>query len=121
MTFAHATGLLPWIVAAWLLLCGIGGAALSRNLVHMIVCLSVMQASTYVLLLGIGWRAGGAAPVLTAGAPAPPRVVDPIVQALMLTDVVVSATVVALLLALAVRVHERAGTWDPERLRRLRG
>jgi multicomponent Na+:H+ antiporter subunit C len=39
----------------------------------------------------------------------------------MLTDVVVGATVTALLLALAVQVHERARTLDPDRLRRLRG
>lgn len=113
---------LPWAVALWLLLWGLWGVATSRNFVHLVVCLAVLQSSTYVVLLGIGWRRGGAAPVVQAGAPRPAEpVVDPIVQALMLTDVVVAATVVALLLALAVQVHERAGTLDPRRLRRLRG
>jgi multicomponent Na+:H+ antiporter subunit C len=116
-----ALGVLPWVVAAWLLACGLWGVATSRNLVHLVVCLSVMQASTYAALLGLGWRKGGAAPVVEAGKPPPSPMVDGLVQAMMLTDVVVGATVSALLLALAAQVRERAHTLDPERLRRLRG
>jgi multicomponent Na+:H+ antiporter subunit C len=121
VTLAAVAGVLPYAVCAWVFLCGVWGVASSRNLVHMVVCLSVMQSSTYVLLLALGWRRHGVAPLATVGAPPAGPMVDPIVQALMLTDVVVSATVVALLLALAVVVHERARTLDPERLRRLRG
>ena len=46
--------------------------------------------------------------------------VDPAVQALVLTDVVVGATVTALLLALAIQVHKRRGSLDPRDLRPLR-
>jgi multicomponent Na+:H+ antiporter subunit C len=38
-----------------------------------------------------------------------------------LTDVVVSATVTALLLALAIQVSKRQGTLDPDELTSLRG
>ena len=48
-------------------------------------------------------------------------VVDPVVQALTLTDVVVQATVSAVLLALAGRAASRFGTADPDRLGALRG
>lgn len=47
--------------------------------------------------------------------------VDPLVQALMLTDVVVEATVMALLLAMVVKANELAGTVDPDELRILTG
>ena len=107
---------LPYLVAAWLLVCGLYGIVTSRNLLHQIVSLSVLQASTYVLLLAIGFRAGAAAPVyadIPTGRPA----VDPVVHALSLTDVVVGATVTALLLAVAVQVHKRTGSVDPEDLR----
>ena len=50
-------------------------------------------------------------------APAPGPAVDAVMQALALTDVVVGAAVTALLLALAVQVHKRAGTLDPDALR----
>ena len=44
---------LPYAVAAWLFLVGLYGVVSSRNLIHMALCLTVMQSSTYVLLLAI--------------------------------------------------------------------
>ena len=101
---------------------GAGWVALvtSRNIVHLIICLSVVQSSTYVLLLTIGYRAGAAAPVFTDIPPGTPAV-DPVVQALMLTDVVVEVTVMALLLGLAVLAHARTGKLDPSDLGMIRG
>jgi multicomponent Na+:H+ antiporter subunit C len=111
---------LPYAVAAWLFLVGLYGVVTSRNLIHMVGCLSVVQSSTYVLLLAIGYRTGGTAPVFY-DVPPGTRAVDPVVQALTLTDVVVGVTVMALLLALAVQEHKRFGTLDPEELKALRG
>jgi multicomponent Na+:H+ antiporter subunit C len=108
---------LPYAVAVWLFVVGLYGVVTSRNLLHQIICLSVAQASTYVLLLAIGYRTGGAAPVF-ADIPTSRPAVDPVVQALSLTDVVVGATVSALLLAVVVQVHKRTGSLDPEDLRR---
>jgi len=106
---------LPYLVAVWLLLAGLYGIVTSRNVLHQIISLSVVQASTYVLLLAVGYRTGAAAPVF-ADIPTSRPVVDPIVQALSLTDVVVGATVSALLLAVAVQLHKRTGSLDPEDL-----
>ena len=110
----------PFAVAVWLLLVGLYGIVSSRNLVHLILCLGVVQASTYVLLLAIGYQTGGAAPIF-ADIPVGTRAVDPIVKALTLTDVVVEATVMALLLAIALQIDKRFGTVDPDELRELRG
>jgi multicomponent Na+:H+ antiporter subunit C len=110
----------PYAVAAWLLLAGIYGVITSRHLVHLVLCLGVAQASTYVLLLAIGYRTGGRAPIFADLPPGTP-VVDPVVQALTLTDVVVEATVVALLLALTVQAGKRFGTVDPDEIGTLRG
>jgi multicomponent Na+:H+ antiporter subunit C len=112
--------LLPYLVAVWLLVVGLYGIVTSRHLVHLVLCLSVMQASTYVLLLAVGYRTGGKAPVF-ADIPATTPVVDPVVQALTLTDVVVEATVTAVLLALTIQAHKRFGTTDPDELGALRG
>ena len=111
---------LPYLVAIWLFVVGLYGVVTSRNLFHQIISLSVVQASTYVLLLAIGYRTGGAAPIF-ADIPVGTRAVDPVVQALTLTDVVVEATVMALLLAIALLVDKRFGTIDPDELRDLRG
>jgi multicomponent Na+:H+ antiporter subunit C len=110
----------PYAVAAWLFLVGLYGIVTSRNLIHLVVCLTVVQASTYVLLLAVGYRSDAAAPIF-ADIPTSRPVVDPIVATLTLTDVVVEATVAALLLSLAVQAHKRFGTLDPDELGALRG
>ena len=73
-----------------------------------------------MVLLAIGWRNDAQAPIFV-DIPPHARVVDPVVQALTLTDVVVEATVVAVLLALTVQAHKRFGTCDPDALGALRG
>ncbi|HVZ16981.1 MAG TPA: cation:proton antiporter subunit C [Terriglobales bacterium] len=110
----------PYLVAAWLFIVGLYGVISSRNFVHITMCLAVVQSSTYVLLLTIGYKVGGVAPVF-ASIPVGTPAVDPVVQALMLTDIVVEATVVALLLALAVQIQKAAGTVDPDKLLELQG
>jgi multicomponent Na+:H+ antiporter subunit C len=111
---------LPYAVAAWIFIWGLYGIVTSRNLVHQVVCLAVLQTSTYILLLAIGYKTGGTAPVF-ADIPVGTAVVDPLVQALMLTDIVVEATVMALLLSMVVKANELAGTVDPEDLKILTG
>lgn len=111
---------LPYAVAAWLFLAGLYGVTTSRNLVHLCICVSVIQSSSYVLLLAVGYRIGRPAPIFADIKPGTPAV-DPVVQALMLTDIVVEVTVMALLLALAVQIHKRNGTLDPNRLGAMKG
>jgi multicomponent Na+:H+ antiporter subunit C len=55
-----------------------------------------------MLLLGIGYRVGGPASVCADTGPGK-LTVDPVVLALMLTDVVVDAVAVALLLAIIAK------------------
>jgi multicomponent Na+:H+ antiporter subunit C len=108
--------LLPWAVAAWLLGIGLYAIVTSRNYIHLIGCLSVVQSSTYVLLLAAGYRWDAGPPIFYTRPPGTPAV-DPVLQALVLTDIVIGATVTALLLALALQLHKRRGTLDPEALR----
>jgi multicomponent Na+:H+ antiporter subunit C len=110
---------LPYAVAAWLFVVGLYGVVSSRNLIRTVLCLTVVQSSTYVVLLGVGYRSAGKAPIV-ADLPVVTRLVDPTVQVLVLTDVVIEATVVALLLALVVQAHKRFGSVDPADLRVLK-
>ena len=110
----------PFVVVAWILGIGLYGIVTSRHLVHQIVCLIVVQSSTYVLLLGVGYVTGAVAPYYY-DVPNHTPAVDPVVQALALTDVVVEAAVTALLLSFAVQAHKRFGTLDPHELASLRG
>jgi multicomponent Na+:H+ antiporter subunit C len=106
---------LPWFVAAWLFGAGIFGIVTSRNFIHLIGCLSVCQSATYVLILSVGYRWKAGPPIFYDHPPGTPAV-DPVVQALVLTDIVVGASVTALLLAMVMRVQGKRGTLDPHEL-----
>ncbi|MFD9791469.1 sodium:proton antiporter [Streptomyces sp. NPDC059070] len=110
-----------FLAAGWVLLTALFGLVTSRNLIHAIGCLTVAQSSTYLLLLAVGYRRGATAPVYSDLTPGTRPVVDPVVQALALTDVVVGATVTALLLALTIQLHKRHHTVDPQSLTGLKG
>ena len=111
---------LPYGVAAWIFCVGIYGVIVSRNLIHLALCLSVTQSSTYILLLAIGYRNHATAPVFK-GFENRTKGVDPVVQALTLTDIVVSVTVIALILALALDAHKDVGSVDPDELVGMQG
>jgi multicomponent Na+:H+ antiporter subunit C len=109
----------PFVVVAWVVVVGLYGIVTSRHLVHQIICLIVVQSSTYVLFLAVGFRVNGVAPYFS-DIPQHTLTVDPVVQALALTDVVVEAAVTALLLAITIQAQKRFGTVDPQELRQLR-
>lgn len=111
---------IPFIVVVWILMVGLYGIVTSRDLIHLIICLIIVQSSTYVLLLGVGYVTGAVAPYFY-DVPVHTPAVDPVVQALALTDVVVEAAVTALLLAFAIQAHKRFGTLDPHELASLEG
>ena len=104
---------LPYVVAVWICVVGLYGVVTSRNLIHLGVCLTVTQSATYVLLLAVGYVKHGNAPIFKGIEPGA-KAVDPVVQALTLTDIVVSVVVVALILALALDAHRLSGTVDPD-------
>jgi multicomponent Na+:H+ antiporter subunit C len=106
---------LPYAVAAWICLVGIAGIATSKNLIHLAICLTVTQSSSYVLLLSVGFVKHGQAPIFI-GRKVGSTAADPVVQALALTDIVVSVAVIALILALALDAHRLSGTVDPDEL-----
>ncbi|MFA1540129.1 sodium:proton antiporter [Actinomadura monticuli] len=110
----------PYAVAGVLFVAGLYGVATSRSYVHLGVCLNIMQSSTYLLLLAVGYRRDASPPV-TQGQPAGTPLTDPVVQALTLTDIVVSVVVLALVLSLALQAHRHAKTVDPEQMRPTRG
>jgi multicomponent Na+:H+ antiporter subunit C len=108
---------LAYGVVIWLIVVGLYGVVSSHNLIHLVVCLSVAQSATDVLILEIGYVKGGHDPVFVDLTSHPGPTVDAVMQALALTDVVLGAAVSALLLALAIQIHKRVGSLDPDDLR----
>jgi multicomponent Na+:H+ antiporter subunit C len=112
--------ILQYLLAAFVFLVGLYGIVSSRNLIHITVCVSLCQSSTYILLLAIGYKKHGTAPIF-ADVPTSRTVVDPVVQALTLTDIVVAVAVSALLLSLALKAFDHHRSLDPAATAELKG
>ena len=82
----------PFIVVAWILGVGLYGVVTSRHLVHQIICLIVVQSVDLRAAARGGVRDRGGRPYFF-DVPNHTPAVDPVVQALALTDVVVEAAV----------------------------
>jgi len=122
--------MVPYVLTFLLLVAGLYAIVAKRNLVKVIVGILILDYAANLLLVLAGYRtppAGEApvAPILTGGAVRAPELaataVDPIPQALVLTSIVIGLSVAALVVSLAIRLYEKYGTFDTERMRELKG
>jgi len=107
-----------------LILVGLYGVVVSRQTLKIVVSLLIMNHGVHLLLLLIGYREGGGPPIVDPGSVITEfanGAVDPLPQALVLTSIVIGLGVLALMVALCVRLYERYGTFDVTEIRRLRG
>jgi multicomponent Na+:H+ antiporter subunit C len=88
----------------------------STNLVKKVIGLNVFQTGIFLLFITAAYVEGGAAPVLTNEAP----YVSPLPHVLILTAIVVGVSLVAVALALVVRIYGEYGTLDEDVLREVR-
>ncbi len=109
-----------YLLCILLLLIGLYGVLVKRNLIKIIIGLSIMEYALFLFFAVIGYREGGTAPIITKGFEKA-LFVDPLPQALVLTAIVIGLAVTALLVALAVRIYEKHGTFDIREIKRLKG
>ncbi len=87
-----------------LVLIGLYTITLKKNLVKMIMGLSIMEVGVNLFLISLGFRENATAPIYTL---APKKaMVSATPQALTLTNIVIGIAVTALLLALAIKWRE---------------
>lgn len=103
-----------------LLLIGSYCVAVKKNLIKIIIGIVIMEYAVNLFLVVIGYRKGGAAPILRAGT-SQPVFVDPLPQALVLTAIVIGLATTAMMVAIAMRIYDRYGTFDITKIRKLRG
>ena len=101
---------------AALMLFGIGFTTLllNRNMVKKIIGFSMMDSAVYLFLASYGYIRGRLAPIIN-DVTAPIEVsafVNPLPAGLVLTGIVVSVSVTAIMLALTVRLYLRYHTLD---------
>ena len=97
-----------------ILLFGIGFANLlvQKNLIKKIIGLNIMDTAVYLFLAEKGYIAGRAAPIVVNGVQEVEAYINPSPSGLVLTGIVVSVSVTALMLSLTVRLYQRYHTLD---------
>ncbi|MBP1912447.1 NADH-quinone oxidoreductase subunit K [Thermococcus stetteri] len=103
-----------------LVLIGLYGVLVKKNLMKILISLSIMETGVNLLLISIGYVSGKSAPILSEGI-GPTQAVDPIPQALVLTAIVIGVATTAMALSAAIIIYEKYGTLNVEEIRRLRG
>lgn len=97
-----------------MILFGIGFANLlfQKNLIKKIIGFNIMDTAIYLFLAEKGYITGRVAPIVVNGVQDVEAYINPIPSGLVLTGIVVSVSVTALMLSLTVRLYQRYHTLD---------
>lgn len=101
-----------YMSAVAMVLFGIGffNLLLQKNLIKKIIGLNIMDTAVYLFLASMGYIEGHSAPIVTDGVTEVEAYINPIPAGLVLTGIVVSVSVSAVMLSLTIRLYRRYHT-----------
>ena len=99
-------------IAMLLFVIGFANLLLHKNLIKKIIGLNIMDSAIYLFLAEKGYIAGRGVPIVVDGVQKVEAYINPIPSGLVLTGVVVSVSVSALMLSLTVCLYRRYHTLD---------
>ena len=91
---------------------GFGNLLLQSNLIKKIIGLNIMDTAVYLFLAEKGYIEGRVAPIVVDGGQSMEAYINPIPSGLVLTGIVVSVSVSALMLSITIRLYRRYHTLD---------
>jgi len=103
--YAEATAMVIFAI-------GFTNLLLHKNLIKKIIGFNMMDTAVYLFLALKGYIKGHVAPIVVDGVVEAEKYVNPIPAGLVLTGIVVSVSVSALMLALTIRLYKRYYTLD---------
>jgi len=115
----------PFACVAALVVLGLYCCIFRRNIIKVIIGVSIIESGANLLLIAHGYRTGSVAPIYTssplegAAGTNPANYALPIPQALTLTSIGVA--VAALMLSLAIHIYRKYGTLDVRKITKLKG
>lgn len=121
-------GIAIYLLTFALLLVGLYAVIAKKNLIKIIVGVLILDYAINMLLVLVGYRGGPGgvvrAPILSGeqtSAELARTAVDPLPQAMVLTSIVIGLGITALMVAMAIRLYEKYGTFDMSKIRKLKG
>ena len=112
--------MIPYLLCLVLFCVGVYGAATKRDVIKIILGLMIAEYAINMFLVLLAYRADGVSPILRPGG-SPEAMSDPLPQALVLTAIVIGFATTALMIGIALRLHERFHSYDTSDIRELRG
>ena len=108
----------PLHISILLFFIGLYGVINKNNLIKKVIGLTIMNGSTVLFFISIGYSGKGIAPIFgeNFSGQSMQVMVNPVPQALMLTAIVIGVSVTALALALIVKIYEKYKTLDIQQL-----
>lgn len=103
---------------------GIYGMMVKKNIIKMIIGVNIIGYAVNLFFIALGYKNGGIQPILVPSVSINEfveKAVNPLPQALVLTSIVIDLSVICFLAALSIRIYEKYGTFDLEKIRRLKG
>jgi multisubunit Na+/H+ antiporter MnhC subunit len=91
-----------------------------RNIIKIIIGIGIMDYAVNLFLVLSGYRHEGRSPIF-AHDQVIKNIVDPLPQAMVLVSIVVGLSVTLLLVAVAIRIYDRYGTFDITKINKLKG
>lgn len=109
----------PFITVAIVIILGLYTILMKKDLIKIIMGVSILEAGINLFLIAIGYRWDSIAPIFTS---APDQqMVMPTMQALTLTNIVIGVATLALLLTFVITIWRYYKTTDVREVSRLRG
>ena len=111
-----------YILCFVLFLVGLYGLIISRNIIKMVISLSIVEFSIFLMLVLIGYIADASAPVIVDFPFSDSWVIaDPLPQTMVLTAIVIALATNAMILTMAIRLYKKYGTFDIYEISNLKG
>jgi len=104
----------PFIAVAALILIGLYAVIFKRNLIKIVIGITLIESGVNLFLITLGYREGSIAPIYTSS---PGGIMAlPVPQALTLTSIVIGVAVLALMLSLVIYIYRHYGTLDARKI-----
>ncbi|MCQ2495088.1 MAG: cation:proton antiporter subunit C [Lachnospiraceae bacterium] len=100
------------LVSVLLFVIGFADLLFQKNMIKKIIGLNIMDTAVYLLLASQGYIAGRTAPIVVDGITSTEAYINPIPSGLVLTGIVVSVSVTALMLSMTIRMYKKYHSLD---------
>ena len=91
-----------------------------RNIIKIIIGIGIIEYAINLFFILIGYVKEGRSPIF-ARDQVMANIVDPLPQAMVLTAIVIGLALTLLLVAMAIRIYEKYGTFDITKINKLKG